>query len=406
MRERVFTLAHKLSAMTFGQDRYRRRYWVLPKCGGIFVEGLESGEPESADLHAPEIDRKTEDKSVDKEQCFKPVAPPNTEDNSVAVEQTENRCTPANANGTAEREVITDLTVQAPDESSLEPSLSDHKVDVPSDDDKTEGCSVIKQESETAAESNGSRYSTLKAELVSLNCLIGDDVKVNGEVSATDCKNGFVDLKNCIRSDAGSVKVEPLSTSLAAANVSHTKPGSLLGDDSCSMDVQDEVPGAADTELISVAESATNDSIQFSVCCKPDDDQKPRTPCKDDVSLIRQQSAVLHLAMSSAGLSQSYSVASSSQRTSQVATPSSEVGGAGPQLDLSTASTPVSFMHQTSQVSTPVCLSASFADDLQMSVDGELQPDYLAVPQNVQPISLGYLRTSICVFCCIRMLTR
>lgn len=28
----------------FGQDRYRRRYWILPQCGGIFVEGMESGE--------------------------------------------------------------------------------------------------------------------------------------------------------------------------------------------------------------------------------------------------------------------------------------------------------------------------------------------------------------------------
>ncbi|XP_054161911.1 bromodomain adjacent to zinc finger domain protein 2B-like [Oppia nitens] len=29
-----------------GQDRYRRRYWVLPNAGGVFVEGIESGEPE------------------------------------------------------------------------------------------------------------------------------------------------------------------------------------------------------------------------------------------------------------------------------------------------------------------------------------------------------------------------
>lgn len=31
----------------FGQDRYRRRYWILPQCGGIFVEGMESGEGKS-----------------------------------------------------------------------------------------------------------------------------------------------------------------------------------------------------------------------------------------------------------------------------------------------------------------------------------------------------------------------
>ncbi|XP_040213391.1 bromodomain adjacent to zinc finger domain protein 2B-like [Rana temporaria] len=30
--------------MMFGQNQYRRRYWILPQCGGIFVEGMESGE--------------------------------------------------------------------------------------------------------------------------------------------------------------------------------------------------------------------------------------------------------------------------------------------------------------------------------------------------------------------------
>lgn len=30
--------------MAIGQDRYRRRYWVLPQCGGVFVEGIGSGE--------------------------------------------------------------------------------------------------------------------------------------------------------------------------------------------------------------------------------------------------------------------------------------------------------------------------------------------------------------------------
>ena len=32
-----------------GQDRYRRRYWVLPNAGGVFIEGIESGETEELD---------------------------------------------------------------------------------------------------------------------------------------------------------------------------------------------------------------------------------------------------------------------------------------------------------------------------------------------------------------------
>ncbi|XP_040332321.1 bromodomain adjacent to zinc finger domain protein 2B isoform X15 [Herpailurus yagouaroundi] len=43
-RRKLFDASHSLRSMMFGQDRYRRRYWILPQCGGIFVEGMESGE--------------------------------------------------------------------------------------------------------------------------------------------------------------------------------------------------------------------------------------------------------------------------------------------------------------------------------------------------------------------------
>jgi hypothetical protein len=38
--------AQQLRAICFGQDRYWRRYWSLPRAGGIFLEGIESAEPE------------------------------------------------------------------------------------------------------------------------------------------------------------------------------------------------------------------------------------------------------------------------------------------------------------------------------------------------------------------------
>uniref|UniRef100_A0AAR2JDH0 Bromodomain adjacent to zinc finger domain, 2Ba n=1 Tax=Pygocentrus nattereri TaxID=42514 RepID=A0AAR2JDH0_PYGNA len=44
IRRKLFESSHALRSMTYGQDRYRRRYWVLPQCGGVFIEGLESGE--------------------------------------------------------------------------------------------------------------------------------------------------------------------------------------------------------------------------------------------------------------------------------------------------------------------------------------------------------------------------
>ncbi|XP_070770351.1 bromodomain adjacent to zinc finger domain protein 2B [Enoplosus armatus] len=44
IRRKLFDSSHLLRSMTIGQDRYKRRYWVLPQCGAIFVEGMESGE--------------------------------------------------------------------------------------------------------------------------------------------------------------------------------------------------------------------------------------------------------------------------------------------------------------------------------------------------------------------------
>ncbi|XP_033965632.1 bromodomain adjacent to zinc finger domain protein 2B isoform X1 [Pseudochaenichthys georgianus] len=46
IRQKLFDSSHLLRSMTIGQDRYKRRYWVLPQCSGLFVEGMESGSEE------------------------------------------------------------------------------------------------------------------------------------------------------------------------------------------------------------------------------------------------------------------------------------------------------------------------------------------------------------------------
>lgn len=56
---------HGLRVNPLGQDRYRRRYWVLPASGGIFVEGMESGEPEEMEANlADENDVSQVDENV------------------------------------------------------------------------------------------------------------------------------------------------------------------------------------------------------------------------------------------------------------------------------------------------------------------------------------------------------
>ncbi|XP_035460701.2 bromodomain adjacent to zinc finger domain protein 2B isoform X3 [Scophthalmus maximus] len=44
IRQKLLDSSHSLRSMVIGQDRYKRCYWVLPQCGGIYVEGMGSCE--------------------------------------------------------------------------------------------------------------------------------------------------------------------------------------------------------------------------------------------------------------------------------------------------------------------------------------------------------------------------
>lgn len=55
--QKLNSSSKQLRAHIFGQDRYWRRYWELASAGGIFVEAMESAEPEILELQA-ELDEK------------------------------------------------------------------------------------------------------------------------------------------------------------------------------------------------------------------------------------------------------------------------------------------------------------------------------------------------------------
>lgn len=55
--QKLNSSSKQLRAHIFGQDRYWRRYWELACAGGIFVEAMESAEPEVLELQA-ELDEK------------------------------------------------------------------------------------------------------------------------------------------------------------------------------------------------------------------------------------------------------------------------------------------------------------------------------------------------------------
>ncbi|XP_019935633.2 bromodomain adjacent to zinc finger domain protein 2B isoform X21 [Paralichthys olivaceus] len=67
-RRKLFEISHSLRSMMYGQDRYRRRYWVLPHCGGVFIEAMESGEaPEELEEERQRRRRAAEEVKVKEE---------------------------------------------------------------------------------------------------------------------------------------------------------------------------------------------------------------------------------------------------------------------------------------------------------------------------------------------------
>ncbi|CAF0727334.1 unnamed protein product [Didymodactylos carnosus] len=50
VKKRVIEKQCKIRALHLGQDRYRRRYWYFPQIGGVYVEGLSSGDKASSDV--------------------------------------------------------------------------------------------------------------------------------------------------------------------------------------------------------------------------------------------------------------------------------------------------------------------------------------------------------------------
>lgn len=62
--QKLNSSSKQLRAHIFGQDRHWRRYWELACAGGIFVEAMESAEPEILELQA-ELDEKYKNMPVE-----------------------------------------------------------------------------------------------------------------------------------------------------------------------------------------------------------------------------------------------------------------------------------------------------------------------------------------------------
>lgn len=68
--QKLNSSSKQLRAHIFGQDRYWRRYWELACAGGIFVEAMESAEPEVLELQA-ELDEKYKNMPIEEKSEVK-----------------------------------------------------------------------------------------------------------------------------------------------------------------------------------------------------------------------------------------------------------------------------------------------------------------------------------------------
>ncbi|XP_045486663.1 bromodomain adjacent to zinc finger domain protein 2B isoform X8 [Pieris rapae] len=80
--------SNSLRATCYGQDRYWRRYWSLGKCGGVFVEGMESAQSEIMAYHEKLEDAKTNGVKVESKQ-IKSEEDIKTEENQDKVSDAE-----------------------------------------------------------------------------------------------------------------------------------------------------------------------------------------------------------------------------------------------------------------------------------------------------------------------------
>uniref|UniRef100_T1GSG8 DDT domain-containing protein n=1 Tax=Megaselia scalaris TaxID=36166 RepID=T1GSG8_MEGSC len=126
-KEQLEASSNQLRATCFGQDRFWRRYWKLPKAGGIFIEAMESAQNEIMSYNKElediaieqsnvtikseiktELNNDNNDEPNANEQCNEDVDPPAQNENNV-VEYDEDEA--KNDSGIEENDKLDDDVV-------------------------------------------------------------------------------------------------------------------------------------------------------------------------------------------------------------------------------------------------------------------------------------------------------
>nr|XP_020640364.1 bromodomain adjacent to zinc finger domain protein 2A isoform X2 [Pogona vitticeps]XP_020640371.1 bromodomain adjacent to zinc finger domain protein 2A isoform X2 [Pogona vitticeps]XP_020640380.1 bromodomain adjacent to zinc finger domain protein 2A isoform X2 [Pogona vitticeps]XP_020640391.1 bromodomain adjacent to zinc finger domain protein 2A isoform X2 [Pogona vitticeps]XP_020640399.1 bromodomain adjacent to zinc finger domain protein 2A isoform X2 [Pogona vitticeps]XP_020640404.1 bromo len=93
-RKKLLHASQLLRASSLGQDRYRRRYWVLPHLGGIFVEGCEASTAAPSEVSKNELEK--EEARKEEKHEVSPVKKETTDTPSVVDYM---NCTPVRSWG-------------------------------------------------------------------------------------------------------------------------------------------------------------------------------------------------------------------------------------------------------------------------------------------------------------------
>ncbi|XP_048509910.1 bromodomain adjacent to zinc finger domain protein 2B isoform X7 [Athalia rosae] len=96
--QKLNSSSKQLRAHVLGQDRYWRRYWELPCAGGIYIEAMESAEPEILDVQAildanykpPDVDTTTQIASITEDTKDLELSKPTMTDDKPSAEKIEN----------------------------------------------------------------------------------------------------------------------------------------------------------------------------------------------------------------------------------------------------------------------------------------------------------------------------
>lgn len=246
---------YQLRATALGQDRYYRRYWTLSTAGGVFVEGMESAEPDVYN-----------DMKNQKDHCKK--RPRNEEDDESSEESEEDGPRPSKERKEDSEEISDDEGVNGTDATG--PSDGD---DNDAEDEEDEEVTSITERDETKNSSNGDNKSD--------SHVVKDETVIKKEVEPTEMEDLKVAKEESLPlSNAVKIETSKTEDNEEASMKTEINAESKAEKDDESAVKRDVKPDAEDVKPIVKAEDAAiADESKEDNAVKMDLDSEPVSDC-------------------------------------------------------------------------------------------------------------------------------